>query len=361
MAELITEILVACIALFMFATKLRFVLDPQTRSRSTIGFTVFFGFVGLAFALQIDALYMLLGRYTLPNFGWYLSYLAITIGLYFLAEWRNGVEERSQGMAHLALLMCGLTIVVFSVVYWGFLQFTSESLNHNIPRSLAEVVYILAFHVYALVTLLSPLNMLYRMWGAEGLLAGRLRIGVLLVLLSTTWIWLLLKAIHILSRYFIPTSPLVSVSEFFPIFVAIIGVCIVISFLPNSLYVRTARAIDWLTDAHALLETLPLVRMLEGICPPVFYRNVPFSVQVKRPTLYLRRQVIFILDCRKTLSSYDTSATLLGEVLGSLEPSADYRTTVANCRFVSRNFARNIATHYLTGKLNALLNFKTHP
>lgn len=360
MAELVTEILVASIAFFMFATKLRFVLDPPTRSRATIGFTMFFGFVGLAFALQIDALYIQMGRYTLPNFGWYLSYLAITIGLYFLAEWRDGVEERSQGVAYLALIMCGLTIAIFSIVYWCFLQFTSESLNHNIPRTLAEVVYILAFHVYALGILLSPLNMLYRMWGAEVLLAGRLRIGVLLVLLGTTWIWLLLKAIHILSRYFIPTSPIVSVSEFFPIFVAMIGASILVSFLPNTLYVRIARALDWAADTRALLETLPLARTLEGICPPAFYSNVPFSVQVKRPTLYLRRQVIFILDCRKTLSSYDTSATLLGEALGSLEPSADYRTTVANCRFVSRNFAKNSTTHYLTGKINAFLNVKTH-
>lgn len=321
------------------------------RERAPLFFWLFLFFFSIIFTLQIDFVYLWIEeRLGINNLTWFMSYVSTIIALGFLAEACSAVARRPLPYLRPFAL---LTFVCVALIYIFGIRELPVSLARDDPQSLWEVFYIATLHFYDVIVIWFGCGAAFiKMIREEQLLPSKLRVSMFLGTAIFGVLWQLLKLIRVILIGLIGFSPtLQSVTKAFPVLLALVAVCVLLSFLPKPFYVRAAQLLELASSISALIQSRWFAKKLEPLWRPLALSSVPLLIQMREPGLYLRRQIIYILDCRKSVSSIsedsirgmDADAQRTYEALRSLPVDQGYETTVrACCRAGRRLFFNNL-------------------
>jgi hypothetical protein len=313
----------------------------KKQENSPFLFWMFLLFFSVSFTLQIDPLYLAIDN-ALPinNLTWWCSYLSIIIAMEFLVRGCDRLRGKttSAGVRYLALL----TTITTGAIYLFYLSKAPESIAHDNPRTWAEVVYIAVLHLYVITMLyIGPVTLFSEMVQREVVLSGRLRAIMFLTSAVGGLVWQILKFTRVVFILFLRLSLIESLTKLFPILLSISALSLLLAFLPNEIYSRMAYRIEKGLEVWALIQSRWLALQLEPLWRPLVVAAVPWEVQLRQPSLYLRRQVVYIFDCRKALT--DEACEQAGEqgqrlysALQSLKDSDEYAEMVRECCRISR-------------------------
>lgn len=294
----VVDILISLIGWLLVVLTLR---RLNRRERAPLFFWLFLLFFSIIFTLQINVVYLWIEEQLgVNNLTWFMSYVSTIIALAFLAEACSTVACRP--LPYLRPF-AWLTFVCVALIYTVGIRKLSVSLVRDDPRSLWEVLYIAILHFYDVIVLWFGCGAAFiKMIREEQLLPSRLRVSIFLGATVFGVLWQLLKLLRVLLIGLIGFSPaLHTLTKTFPILLALVAVCVLLSFLPKPFYVRAAQLLERIGAASALIQSRWFAKRLESLWRPLALSSVPLLVQMRDPGLYLRRQIIYILDCRRSM------------------------------------------------------------
>lgn len=263
---------------------------------------IFMALFSLTITVQISPVYATIDQLTgANNLAWFLAYFSLAVGLYILVRAIQAMlDEPVPAWAHILLL---IVVPLLTVLYAGWIMHTPEwnSLAHQVPRSPADLAFMLTEYVYAAALVTIPKRAFtYHYRHHANTPANRYRLGVLAAGSAIVILYFLSKVGVALAGYLLLplTVPLILAKISMPV----AGLTWPLAYIPIRWIVGPINYIDSLLT---LRDVRQVYLRLTDLCPYVPRHKMPLLIrQIKDPHVYSLLYVASILDSRKALAVY---------------------------------------------------------
>lgn len=256
----------------------------------------------LTMIFQISPVYAAVDRaFNANNLSWYLAYIALAVGLYIVTLAIQAMLDEPVP-SWVPVLMIIVTTLL-TTLYIGWILHSPEwnSLEHIVPRSPADLAFMLTQYVYcALLTTIPARAFIHHYRHNANTPANKYRLGTLAVGSVTVVFYFTGKSSLALLGYFhLPTTiPYVLTKVAMPV----AGLAWPLAYVPVA---WIARPLNYVNTILTLLDVRRAYEQLVSLCPYVpKHHQPPFLWQLAEPRLYTLLYVAGILDARKALSLY---------------------------------------------------------